>query len=1703
MNLQASSTCIVVDSLCLPRRREAKAGRSALRITPGTASQLHGRSGPSPARRRIILFAVVATLLLASGAPSTFADDHNPIGVTGAFEGVITTAGAYNILNHNARREIDDIVVPGSIGKYPLKMTRYYNSRRTPGYGILGAGWTHEYSWGVSLAVGKFYYPNGSEQDSSCFEALGVSDGWVPGSPTCDQNGCRGDFRLADGGTVHFDDINGYFQARTVKDPYGQTTTLTSNNSGYLTRVTEPGGRYLQFNYSQVNGVTMLSGVDAYDGVAGHPRIDWVGYHYTSISPGGQFGPPVNCLTSVDYSDGQHAYYTYQEDNVPEHPSPPCPCVIKVTPLLRTCRDVRYKGAMRHICYEYPDNGAHGAIIAERYSLNGSTNGPRVSKIDPPAPSPLATDPNFDTIYTETRGDTPTRKFTYTSLHLHRFNEDTCPTWRPDLDPAPQQFLQSYTDFQNHTTQLGYDGNWYVNSVTDANNHTTSYTRGPPPPNGIGEILTITHPGDGSSIQYTYSDRGHYLMSIIDERGNETVHTRDANHRITRTDHKDSLGNIIAFEEFQYAHNNFGLLSTHHLPSNTGWSGPYVHFQYDGRGLLLAKTNPTTIADWATALSQAPKTTYSYYTSGYWTDRVQTMTLPRNVSGLHASETYEYDKNGAGNPVPGRGLVTKIQHADLKYRSFGYDAYGNKLWEENELRKRTSYVYDDYNRVTSITDPLQKTETLSYLKPGASSSYPHTTSSVYTHTSRTGIVTTNVYDENFRKKSTKIGSSTTSFGYDNVGNPTTVTDPLIHTTTTDYDARNRKWHVRDALGHRTIFGYDPASNVISITRPDNRIETKGYDGMNRLIRHTVPKAAGVNLTTTFGYWPSGKLFLEKDPKQQGTTLATYFAYNESDQMIAMYYPDPTLTTLQQSSYDDAHNLASRTTVGGKTQSFTYDVRNRKITMRWDNNAEWANFGYDYASRLITAQNGTGAPGTGIISTVTREYDDAGRLTLDKQDIPGVGPVEVHHDYDDDGKENHLWVFPNVSYDYTFSYDPTYGRFETIKPTGGNIAFRYYYDAASNEIHRDNLLNGGVTQIYNRDSLNRIWRLDVKKGANLLGREDYGYDAMNRLVSVTREDNRQDQFAYWFDGELAVATYGANPTPTPSPPPSPTPTPPGGQVAEPSFNPPGRNIYPAGSVTVAISTATTGAQIRYTLDGTNWTVIANGGSVTFSPGLRGMTLTAIGFKSGMADSDPHSEEYYREDPGGGEAPDTYRTVVYYLDGAGNRTAVTDTLLGNATYAPNDLNQYTAVTNSTIINGSEHEVSTYQGPYDAQPATYTYINDEHLKQVSNGTNSYYLYYDALGRCVKRTLNNFTTVYLYDAEKPILEYNQNGQITRNVYGKGIDEILMRTDPTVNGGAAFYYQQDHEGSVTHLTNAAGNVIEEYRYDAFGGPVTIYSAGTYNNRFKFTGREYTGTFGFYEYRARAYHPGLGRFMSEDPKLFDAGDYNLFRYCHNDPIDFTDPMGLDDTAPTYSPRQTSQQLAADRAYNFIMGLMQRQFNSAISAGMAGYQAVSQLTKALGGSVEGNFYVRQGQLTLVDRSRDQALAVRMESGKGAATNIPEAEALKKQGPLPRGLYRILSRNKDGSQLYKGTGFRGYILAPIDSTAFNDTYDVFARNGFRMHHGRGEGCLTTCVPSDFVRVQNFLERSATRSQPSVAGWGTQQFYGILSVNTDIYE
>jgi hypothetical protein len=108
-------------------------------------------------------------------------------------------------------------------------------------------------------------------------------------------------------------------------------------------------------------------------------------------------------------------------------------------------------------------------------------------------------------------------------------------------------------------------------------------------------------------------------------------------------------------------------------------------------------------------------------------------------------------------------------------------------------------------------------------------------------------------------------------------------------------------------------------------------------------------------------------------------------------------------------------------------------------------------------------------------------------------------------------------------------------------------------------------------------------------------------------------------------------------------------------------------------------------------------------------------------------------------GGGSGP---TSVVYDLDKAGNRNSVTEDGMGTS-YTTNNLNQYSTVGADAVVNGSEHEITSYAG------VTYTYINDEHLKTATYGINTYDLAYDVFGRCVKRTLSSSTLRILFRSE------------------------------------------------------------------------------------------------------------------------------------------------------------------------------------------------------------------------------------------------------------------------------------------------------------------------------------------------------------------
>ncbi|GIW95453.1 MAG: hypothetical protein KatS3mg110_3494 [Pirellulaceae bacterium] len=84
--------------------------------------------------------------------------------------------------------------------------------------------------------------------------------------------------------------------------------------------------------------------------------------------------------------------------------------------------------------------------------------------------------------------------------------------------------------------------------------------------------------------------------------------------------------------------------------------------------------------------------------------------------------------------------------------------------------------------------------------------------------------------------------------------------------------------------------------------------------------------------------------------------------------------------------------------------------------------------------------------------------------------------------------------------------------------------------------------------------------------------------------------------------------------------------------------------------------------------------------------------------------------------------------------------------------------------------------------------------------------------------------------------------------------------------------------------------MVNHLRYEAFGR-ITSETNAAVDFLFAFTGRERDEESGLFYYRARYYDPAVGRFISEDPLGFAAGDGNLARYVRNAPSALSDPLG--------------------------------------------------------------------------------------------------------------------------------------------------------------------------------------------------------------------
>lgn len=140
---------------------------------------------------------------------------------------------------------------------------------------------------------------------------------------------------------------------------------------------------------------------------------------------------------------------------------------------------------------------------------------------------------------------------------------------------------------------------------------------------------------------------------------------------------------------------------------------------------------------------------------------------------------------------------------------------------------------------------------------------------------------------------------------------------------------------------------------------------------------------------------------------------------------------------------------------------------------------------------------------------------------------------------------------------------------------------------------------------------------------------------------------------------------------------------------------------------------------------------------------------------------------------------------------------------------------------------------------------------------------------------------------------------------YADSAGPLVSSTTISTVVGETFWTLTDHLGSVRDVVDNNGVVRQHVAYDSYGNRINEIdrnAAGTVisssdpaaiDELFGYTGRDWDSDVELQNNRARWYDPQQGRWLSNDPIGFAAGDPNLYRYVGNQVTTLTDPSGLD------------------------------------------------------------------------------------------------------------------------------------------------------------------------------------------------------------------
>ena len=303
------------------------------------------------------------------------------------------------------------------------------------------------------------------------------------------------------------------------------------------------------------------------------------------------------------------------------------------------------------------------------------------------------------------------------------------------------------TDANLHVATFAYDPLGRRTAQTDALQHTTVYT-----PDRLGRQIAMAD-AVGNTSSYGY-----------DVTGNRVVMT-DAKGLVTRYEY-DTLDRLSAVIE-----NYTGGAQTSDRDVRTTYA-------YDPMGNRTVMTN-----------ARGYTTTYTY-------DALNRMSQMQDARGKATLTAYD----AVGNRTvltDANGAVTLYAYDNLNRQTiidylsdatlvrYAYDAIGNRKAMTDTIGT-TQYVFDDLNRLTSVTDPFAQTVGYASDAAGNRTNVIYPDGKVVTYTYNAAGLMTGVIDWD---------NQTTTYAYDAANRLITVTLPSSVQTIYTYDKANRLIHL--------------------------------------------------------------------------------------------------------------------------------------------------------------------------------------------------------------------------------------------------------------------------------------------------------------------------------------------------------------------------------------------------------------------------------------------------------------------------------------------------------------------------------------------------------------------------------------------------------------------------------------------------------------------------------------------------------------------------------------------------------------------------------------------------------------------------------------------------------------------------------------------------------------------------------------------